>query len=41
VLTWAVVDHHPLFAGASVSPTSRRISQLRHSAPLTIVPIRR
>jgi arginine deiminase len=36
VLTWAVVDHHPLFAGASVSPTSRRISQLRHSAPLTV-----
>ena len=36
VLTWAVVDHHPLFSGATVSPTSRRISQLRHSAPLTV-----
>lgn len=36
VLTWAMVEHHPLFAGARVSSTSRRVGAARHSAPLTV-----
>ncbi len=35
LLTWAVVDHHPLFAGAAISRTSLRIRE-QASAPLTV-----
>lgn len=36
LLTWAVVGHHPLFAGARISETSKRIRQARRAAPLTV-----
>jgi arginine deiminase len=36
VLTWALVEHHPHFAGARVSETSRRVGWARRSAPLTV-----
>ncbi len=36
VLTWALVDHHPHFAGAAVSETSRRVARFGRSAPLTV-----
>jgi arginine deiminase len=36
VLTWALVEHHPLFATARVSETSRWVGKVKRSAPLTV-----
>ena len=36
VLTWAMVQNHPLFAGAPVARVSERVGAARHSAPLTV-----
>jgi arginine deiminase len=35
LLTWAVVDHHPLFADAKVSPVSKQVRE-EASAPMTV-----
>lgn len=36
VLTWAMVQDHPLFAGATVARVSQRVGAARLSAPLTV-----